>query len=699
MTHDDPSTEPSRPPHYPRPVNAGKRLDVQGLRAVAVLLVVAYHGGFGVGGGFTGVDVFFVISGFVITSSIGRELRRTGHISLIRFYGRRAKRLLPGLSLMLLFVAAAGTLLDPVAAQKLTSATGVTAAVFWSNVYLASRPSGYFAVSTQLDPLLHTWTLGVEEQFYLAFPLILIAAWRISRTISRPRPLIATSAAIALVGGASFVAAVYLPATFSYYSSLTRAWEFAAGALLGLYALAPRRLPKLVAVGIGAVGAGLLCLAAVAVAPDEPLLLTTATPAAGAAALILAGCGGDNVLTGLLSIRPLAALGDLSYSWYLWHWPLIVFAQAAFPASSRAAPLAAIASLGPAWLSYHFVENPIRVGVEMQGRRAFVVGLAATAVPLAAFGTVSSVTVPLPTTVYAPGEHVSDRHGCHTYAPIGSRLRGHCEWHVRDAKGSVVLIGDSNAAHFGEAVITADRRAGFDTIIASAPWCPILEGVTLFKDTSSLQVCVDFARGSLNWIVRHRPNLVIISSRSDPWIEDSTFVVERRGRGSPSQHVSSAAKEAAFAQGLRRTVRRLDRAGIPVIVVHPVPEIEVDPGSCAVIRFMIEHSCAEADKRSTVTRRMARTLAAEREAIRGLDATLLDFEPWFCSGGFCRSSKNGALLYRDHQHLSVAGARKLEPFFARAIDRMARPVAGPQMRNAHRRESPGSGDGPMRHTV
>jgi peptidoglycan/LPS O-acetylase OafA/YrhL len=169
-----------------------RRADVQGLRGIAVLLVVLYHAGLDVPGGFTGVDVFFVISGFVITGLLLRELDASGSLDLRRFYARRIRRLLPALAVMLTVVAAVGLLASPVGAQVTTAHTGIAASLFAANAYLYRLGTGYFDVRTTLDPLLHTWTLGVEEQFYLVFPALLLAAWRVARGSPRLVASIAT---------------------------------------------------------------------------------------------------------------------------------------------------------------------------------------------------------------------------------------------------------------------------------------------------------------------------------------------------------------------------------------------------------------------------------------------------------------------------------------------------------------------------
>lgn len=227
---------------------AGKsrRSDIQGLRAVAVLLVVAFHAGVPVRGGFVGVDVFFAISGFVITTILLPELETSGRLDLPRFYMRRVRRLLPALGVMLTFVLAVGALLTPLANQHMTALTGIAASVFAANVYLLNLGTGYFDVGTGWNPLLHTWTLAVEEQFYIVFPALLLLGWRLGKgrgMFRSPR----RAAAIVLGGvcAASFTLSLALsggwlslgagsPERLAFYGSATRAWEFGAGALLAL---------------------------------------------------------------------------------------------------------------------------------------------------------------------------------------------------------------------------------------------------------------------------------------------------------------------------------------------------------------------------------------------------------------------------------------------------------------------------------
>ena len=373
------------------------RRDIQGLRAIAVLLVVLFHAGAGPRGGYTGVDVFFAISGFVITSSLVAELERTGRIGLGRFYMRRVRRLLPALALMLVVVAALGSVAAPLAAQRTGGMTGIFAALFAGNLYLANLATGYFATATSFNPLLHTWTLGVEEQFYLLFPVVLLAGWWIGSRVGqgKARRRVGAATAVIVVSGVSMLLAIGLVRgvvagndglRFWFYGSPPRAWEFGAGAAAALLLPWLRRLPHAVGLVLGLAGMALILggsLSLADVAEPSPSRLL-AFPVAGACALLVAGAIGDGVPSRLLGIAPLVFVGDISYSWYLWHWPLIVYAKALWPATAAAAPVAAAASLVPAWLSYRYVENPIRYRTALTPRNVAVIAAVCVAVPVAA---------------------------------------------------------------------------------------------------------------------------------------------------------------------------------------------------------------------------------------------------------------------------------------------------------------------------
>jgi peptidoglycan/LPS O-acetylase OafA/YrhL len=635
-----------------------RRADIQGLRAVAVLLVVVFHTGVALPGGFTGVDVFFAISGFVITATLVAEIESTGRISLPRFYLRRMKRLLPALALLVIVVADAGMLLGPAAATHLSGMTGIFASFFAANVYLNSLHTGYFAVSTQLDPLLHTWTLAVEEQFYLVFPAVLIGAWSIGARRGRAR--LAALIALAVAGEASLLFALHhanaAGVGVGYYGSPARAWEFAAGSLTALATPLWQRLPRRVAAALAAVGlAGI-----VAMSFGEKLSLPL-IPVAAACALLAAGVV-PNHLSTVLGVRPLTWIGDLSYSLYLWHWPFIVFAIALLPDSSVAAPAAAAASLLPAWLSYRYVENPIRHEPRLLGRRAFALAAICMLVPASiAFGT---TRMPQYTDVSYGGRlHADVSRGCEAWTAYVSPARARCTWAAAHSRGTVVLIGDSNAGHFTEPFVAAAQEAGYDATVAAPSGCPFIP-LQIHSANMAYTDCNRFNVETLPALVRQRPSLVVIAERTDVYLTRSDFTLHGNA-------ASPASRARVWLAASKSEIGALNRAGIPVVVIDPVPEMDKTVVGCAVI-LVLTNTCGGSVSRAASDRKLASTREVDTEAIAGKRAWLVSFEDQFCTRTRCSSSRHGATLYRDEYHLSVEGAETLTPRFASDVISRAR---------------------------
>ena len=350
------------------------RPDIQGLRAVAVLLVVLAHAGvLGIEGGYVGVDVFFVVSGFLITSILLHEATAWGSVSLVRFYGKRARRILPAATLTLVVTAAATTVLLPyLRAERILGDVG-WAAGFAANVRFGQERTDYFAAQQPPSPVQHFWSLAVEEQFYLVWPALIVAVLILGtrgspaaarRRLPRLGWLVAGLAAASLAWS---IATTPTDPTVAYFSTATRAWELAAGALL---AFAGRSLPWLgrrvrglfAAVGLAMVGAAAVTFSEHTPVPGYHLAL----PVAGTVLLLAAGSGIPSgtgpVVVRLLGRQPLRWIGDVSYGFYLWHWPFLVLAQAyaghRLDVSTNL--LLCAGALLTAWLSYQLIEDPIR---------------------------------------------------------------------------------------------------------------------------------------------------------------------------------------------------------------------------------------------------------------------------------------------------------------------------------------------------
>lgn len=344
----------------------GFRPDIEGLRAIAIGLVLLYHAGVGfLPGGFVGVDVFFVISGFLITGLLIREVERTGRISLRTFYARRAKRLLPAAAVVLVVAAIGTRVLLPVTQWRDFGGDILAAAVYLVNWRFADRAVDYLAEDVGPSPVLHFWSLAVEEQFYVVWPLLLVAVTLVVRRWhgARLRPTMAI--ALVLVAVPTFWWSVHLTSTSpstAFFVTTTRLWELAIGAFVAVGVTLWRRIPALAAAALGWTGLAAVALSAVAFGSASPWPGAGALlPTLGTAAVIVAGTSGLRGPGRLLAIRPMVVVGGLSYSLYLWHWPMLVLAQAwRGELGVRAGLVVVAASFIPAWLSMRFVENPIR---------------------------------------------------------------------------------------------------------------------------------------------------------------------------------------------------------------------------------------------------------------------------------------------------------------------------------------------------
>ena len=372
-----------------RVVNGSRRSDVQGLRAVAVLLVVVFHAGLPVPGGFVGVDVFFVISGFVITGMMHREWSSAGRVSFGRFYLRRFKRLAPALALVIaVTMILSFGLLSPIGIQQLTAQTGVGAMLLIANFVIARNTGGYFDRPAESNPLVHTWSLSVEEQFYLMFPAILVLGWALSR---RGRRIPWATVLVGATALASFGLAVVgvgalnpvhgflsrwwqvtTESALGFYGPLARAWEFAVGALLALVTTS-RSLGSDKHAGLLAwLGVALLAGSAWLIDKNTPFLGPwTLLPVGGTLLLIAAGTRHSTWVNRALAVPAMVKIGDWSYSIYLWHWPLTVFAVTLWPQVRFAGTAAAMLSILPAVASYRWVEQPLRQLPPPTARRFF----------------------------------------------------------------------------------------------------------------------------------------------------------------------------------------------------------------------------------------------------------------------------------------------------------------------------------------
>lgn len=654
-----------------------RRLDVQGLRALAVLMVVAFHARLPVSGGFVGVDVFFVISGFVITAMLMREWDTTGGIRLVRFYVRRFKRLTPALALTVGVVMVATVLLSPIGSQQIAAKTAMGAMLLAANAVIVRTTGDYFDAPAEANPLLNTWSLSVEEQFYLVFPAILLIGWLLGRRARRPQfvPVVVVGA----VGAVSFALAMagsvgieipLMPDWFvGFYGPATRAWEFAVGALLALggtrlAVFSPRRALPLMIAGAGMLAASLWFITDTTPFPGVWTLL----PVAGTLLLIAAGSS-DTVVARALASGPMVAIGNRSYSIYLWHWPFIVFAGLLWPGSPLVLLAAAVSSFIPAYASYRWVEQPIRA-LPHSGGVPLARLVAVTLIPpLALAGTLGFAAQYgfwLPAVrdyqdAMQPS-FVSKLAGCHETIPMDQLQPGDCTWNATATGRPIYLVGDSNAEHFSDGIVLAAQELNRPVIISTASGCPFVDiPLVSVSDVGRTRECRAFVQGTLSHLASSTQGTVIISAADQYWASEEYRV---------GAAFEEDTKLRALGDGLTSTVTALEQAGHSVLLIQSIPGWTGEDAlaQCSVLGLLANfHGCSQEMPLERAMERQGATRGVISAVAATTDAEILD--PWqsLCSNKVCTSTDNGLVRYLDGAHITVDQSVALAGTFAIAI--------------------------------
>jgi len=655
-----------------------RRLDIQGLRAIAVGSVVAFHAGLPLPGGFTGVDVFFVVSGFVITAMLMRESQASGRISFPRFFGRRFQRLTPGLALMVgVTVVASIVFQSPFGQQQATASTAFGAMLLCANFVIEHVSGMYFAPAAETNPLLNTWSLSVEEQFYLIFPFVLMAGWWLARRgrALAHSPLVLVSALFIASGAMCFVswsglASDLIPAPLlGFYSPLTRAWEFAAGSLLALLLPNRKLVAPAMATVLGALGLLLLALGFLRITGQEnypgPLTLL---PVIGTMLLLVAGTQHLALTSRLLSLKPFTSVGDLSYSWYLWHWPFIVFAVALFPDTPRVAFIAAIASLAPSLISYHFVEQPIRVKKLMNPSQRGRLATLVLVPPLALAATLwigSNHEWWLGWTqdrAVLVAEQAAEQRDCVDVAFAPQR----CTWNAEASNGNVLLVGDSQAYAFADGVIQAADSLNLSTTVSSQSGCPFILGGT----ASGVGVdCPEWQQQILKYALDTRPEVVVIANRSAGYVNrDWQWVPLIDADGTTADTSEKAAQ--VWQRDLDGVVRQLREAGIGVVIMNSIADVDDRVDRRSLFSRFVSHESVGTVKatRALAEQVRADAIAAERQVARANPGTqLVDPLTTLCDQSVCPNFHDGQPLYVDFGHVTRLGSLALTPNITSAL--------------------------------
>lgn len=674
------------------------RRDIDGLRAVAVLLVVMFHIDMpGVTGGFVGVDVFFVISGFLITSIVTNDIRN-GRFSLLRFYERRIRRIFPALIAVYLFcVLVSAILLLPSDLLRFGISLAASAA-FVSNL-LFSLQDSYFEPASIDKPLLHTWSLSVEEQFYVIWPLILVVAFR-----HWPARGVFWVMAAGILGFLAFAEwQLGSDRTAAFYLMPARAWELGLGGLLALKLPDLERAPRLRDL-LSLAGLALILGSAFALTRFSPFPGFGAVPAClGTALLIVSGATGASGATGqalcnrLLSLRPMVFVGLVSYSLYLWHWPLIVFLRYYLDREFHfLEALAVVAvSLAVAALSYRFIEAPFRRAAQaprpvevFAGRRAGrTVGLGLAAGMACAFLGVSMVTDGwawrLPESAVAVDAYSVRpnpfRRSCHGVRriPVDD---GDCTIGQPRADGGydVLVVGDSHANHFVPGFDKLLKAQGLSGRQLTSSSCPPLYATRIFSGRST-ERCKNFIPAVRQFLDDHdEVRLVVLAARwalysNTTWLAGEPyprkFLVDGRGEIFTVENSRRVMKKA-----LKQTVEAMTSRGLRVVLMAQVPPLSKRRTRCVTRARW--HGSDESLCFEPAAAALQRTRFAT-EVIAGIAAADDRVDAFFpaeviCDQELCVPVLNGIFLYRDEDHLNPRGAEQLLAWFRSPVFGLSR---------------------------
>ena len=653
------------------------RNDVQGLRALAVVLVVLYHADFGFGGGFVGVDAFFVISGFVITRGVLWELDTTGQIDVMGFFRRRIIRILPAATFMTVIVALAATFFSPITHRATALNSAIFSIAFNANNYFAAEGVGgsdaanYFDPATELNPFLHTWSLSVEEQFYLVYPIVVFAAVAFARRTGRSGRSVLF--ALVIVGMLlSFAASIEILSrsqVLAFYLSPVRAWEFLAGAAL---AWRERRWSAPVTSALSVAGLALLLgsgwfFAAGDRFPGWLALL----PVAGTVLLIAAGSGQTGLIQRALNKPGAGYIGEISYGWYLWHWPLIVFARATLPRSTFAVVAAVVGSLLIAAVSSHFLENPVRHSSAIRRKAPLVFAGCICLSIIGAVGATAVVRSTEASTVMAQFDHVfrpdkPQSAPCERTLDAVPECTGGSSIDNPDADERVLLLGDSTALQLFPGLSLAADDQNKALTIAFRHSCSS-DGVVMELRGDRYTECEAFWDGALAEIEQDPPDTIVLASALEYYVSSDTNTVQNAAGDFVSEPDERAEIYGpAFVDLVDRLTSMVDNV-VYVGITPTFDEWRPEECSFAVWRSNAER-CGPTRSRADVDQTRAYALEVQDQIVATPGVEFLDLDPLLCPGDPCSTERDGEWIFSDSRHITANTSESLAPVLAFAID-------------------------------
>jgi len=648
----------------------GYRGDVEGLRAIAILLVVACHAKVKwLAGGFVGVDVFYVLSGYLITGLLVQEIHSRRELRFANFYGRRMRRLMPAMLLMLLVVCIFGKLLLAADGQVQQALAATSAALWLSNFHFAFANMDYFAPGAETNLFLHTWSLGVEEQFYLIWPLLVVlamGAW----VGAKARP---STIRLKHVFGGVFVLTLALSLYWTwhaprlaFYMMPSRAWQFALGALVFLVVGTPKyqtgtwRPGPVWSVIAGWSGLAMVLAAALLIDGSVPYPGYWALlPTLGTALVLAAGTGqaGWREASGWLRTRPMQALGRVSYSWYLWHWPILLLGTELIDARNGWNRLSLVLlSLLIAALSYRFFETPIRHNSKLlaKPRMAVFVGLAIMILAgsfALRWQNAARVRMKDPAQLRFVAAHfdapVIYSMGCDDW--YHSARVQICSFGDPHAKHTAVAIGDSVGLQWFPAYARVFDKPDWRLLVLTKSSCPMVDAPFFYSRISrEYTVCGEWRQTALKEVAALNPDIVVLGSTF-------TYPFTRK----------------QWIDGTRDVLRALEGHVREIYIMRATPVLPFDGPSCLAPRSWLYRTLSAQAKCTSASHATQFDDAWRwlRASIRPFpNAHLIDLNSEICPNDTCHAELDGNIVYRDDMHMTASFASSLAPAVGRALD-------------------------------
>jgi peptidoglycan/LPS O-acetylase OafA/YrhL len=669
------------------------RPDIDGLRAISVVIVVLFHLGLSwLPGGFVGVDVFFVISGYLITGILVRDIE-VGSFSLVSFYERRIKRIVPALLVMLAIVFGLGWLFLMPGDYDTMARSALYTVISFSNIFFALN-TGYFDAASGTMPLLHTWSLAVEEQFYFVWPILLFITAKLCR--NNRASIAVVCAVIAMCGFAWSVHLVGNAPKLAFYGTDARAWELAVGALIA--AVPPTVWPRSRVVASLARAAGLSLIFYAALHLTEASAfpgINALLPVVGAA-LLLMPLPADSLVVRGLSLRPVVFLGQISYSLYLWHWPIIVFFRhynlAVAPTLVQSLLLVGV-MLPAAWLSWQFVEQPIR---RSKLRPIFIFGVgAASASAIGALGSFVIIAAGYPQRISDDAKAMRSlavmwEWPSMTWTPIPDLQRYYFEFGSPWTESSrrALLWGDSHAQHLAPLLEPFAKRAGTSVLLYAG--CPAVIDNRIIKRYGGEQIppsysrdCAESRARGIEFLQRHPEISLVILTAAWTSLLDVFYNNDPQER---SSEIGGALLEA----GLNALIPLISANGRRIVLVADVPQWNRDPIPCAIANnsgLVLRRACSTSEgslSRSLFSSISGPAYQAIAAATRWQNVSAYFLGSELCRNEYCMTRLNGEFLYRDAGHLrrNLSERTRVELAKMLKLDEVFRPDPGAEYASA-----------------